>query len=247
MEQQHRADVGFYDRIAQGAAHRGLARHRIAHRLAHQRHPGGAILAVGGKFKPAGKADRFAMAPVIGDERIVHGAFDAGHCRRLGEGAAQFGMVGRAMVAFAVVFPHQLPIAVLDDRALEGDLGLAEPMRGKIGFDLGAEGADVGRLIGQTQPEIAADALAMNRFEAEGFGVETRTHVASEQQPAVEIVAPIVIGADKADGRAFGGRADARTAMPAGIVKRPHLAIARAHHNDRIVADLQGEIGRRAA
>ncbi|MNP64049.1 hypothetical protein D3C76_1595170 [compost metagenome] len=30
--------------------------------------------------------------------------------------------------------------------------------------------------------------------------------------------------------------------MPAGIVERPHLAIAATHHRDRVVPDLQGQV-----
>ena len=65
------------------------------------------------------------------NQGIVMAPLDAGHCRRLGEGAAQLGMVGRAMVAFAVVLPDELPVAVLDDRALERDLGFADVVRAR--------------------------------------------------------------------------------------------------------------------
>ena len=45
-------------------------------------------------------------------------------------------MVGRAVIALAVVLPHQLPIGLLDDGRLEGDLRLMQLVRKKIRLEV---------------------------------------------------------------------------------------------------------------
>src|ERR1700684_3353626 len=99
-----------------------------------------------------------------------------------------------------------------------GDLGLAQPMRREIRSDFGAERREIARRRRQAAPQIAGDALAMDRLEAERLRIEAFAHVASEQQPAIEVIAPIVIRADQSDRRAALRRTDSGNAMPTGIV-----------------------------
>ncbi|MDT4866033.1 hypothetical protein FQZ97_1008690 [compost metagenome] len=82
----------------------------------------------------------------------------------------------------------------------------------------------------------------MGRLEAVVGSVEVGAHVAGEQQLAIQVERPFVIGADQLGDLALGFGTDLGAPMPAGIVERPHLAIATAHHRNRIVADLQGQV-----
>ena len=61
-------------------------------------------------------------------------------------------------------------------------------------------------------------------------------------QAAVQIVGPLMIGADEPLRRTPGRRANTRTAVPAGIVEGADRPVAAAHDDDRIVADLHGEV-----
>ena len=146
------------------------------------------------------------------------------------------------MIALAIVLPDELPVALLDDGRFEGDLGLAQPVRQEIGLDHGAHRREVGRLVGQADEDVAADAFASDRLQAELALVEAVGHLASKQEPAVELVGPLVIGADQLRRRALVGIADAAAAMPAGIVEGVDLALLVADQHDRVVADLDGDV-----
>ncbi|MNT67059.1 hypothetical protein D3C72_2051730 [compost metagenome] len=82
----------------------------------------------------------------------------------------------------------------------------------------------------------------MGRLEAVVGDVEVRPHVAGEQQFAIQVENPFVVGANELGDLAAVLGADLGTPMPAGIVERPHLAIAATHHRDRVVPDLQGQV-----
>ncbi len=154
-------------------------------------------------------------------------------------------MVGRAVIALAVVLPDELPVALLNGGALMGDLGLGEAMGREIGLHDLPERREIGRRLRKADEEISGDALAGDRLQSVGRPVETLRHLASEQEAPVEVVAPLVIGADEAHRRTFVDRANPAAAMPAGVVESPDLALEVAHHEDRIVADLHGEEGAR--
>ncbi len=149
-------------------------------------------------------------------------------------------MVAGAVVALAVVLPDELPVPFLDDGALMRDLRLAQPVRQQIGLDHRAHRREIGRLACQADENIAADGFAGDRLQTELALVEALGHLAREQQPAVEFVGPLVIGADKLGGGALVGVADATAAMPAGIVEGVDLALLVAHQHDGIIADLHG-------
>ena len=241
MVEHQRADLR-QGRRAQRTADRGGAGHGVAHRIAQERHADDPVLAVIGQAKAAGQPACLAALPVRQHHRIAHRAFHAREGRRLREGPAQLGMVARAMVAFPVVLPDQLPVALLDDRLLERDLGVGQPMGREIGLGRGLERREVGRRIGDADEHQPAHAARMHRLERIGCRVEVLAHPAPAHELAVEAVAPLVIGTDEARGLALGGGADQRATMPAAVVESPDLAVAAAHEQDGILPDLQGQI-----
>src|SRR5580658_9426938 len=87
--------------------------------------------------------------------------------RALGERPAQLRMVRGAVIALAVILPHQLPVAVLDDRALEGDPGVGKLVRRRISFELSRERLETRRNRRDADKDIAADAFAADRLEPE--------------------------------------------------------------------------------
>jgi hypothetical protein len=90
--------------------------------------------------------------------------------------------------------------------------------------------------------DVAADRLACDGLQGEFRRIEVRSHLAGEEQLAVQVVGPLVVGADEpCRGAALGG-ADPAAAVAAGIVERPHLPLAVAHDHHRIIADLQRHV-----
>ena len=73
-------------------------------------------------------------------------------------------MIRGAVKALAVVLPDELPVAVLDDRALESDLGVGEPVGRQIGLRLGPERFEAWRDRRDANEDIAADTLAVDGF-----------------------------------------------------------------------------------
>ena len=173
--------------------------------------------------------------------RIAVGAVDAGDGRGFRKRLAQFRMIAGAVIALAVVLPDELPVALFHDGALEGDLRLGQPVRPEIGLHQRAERREVGRLVGQADEDIAADALAGDRLQPVVALVEAVSHLAGEEQGAVEVVGPLVIGTDEPRRGALVGRADAAAAMAAGIVEGADAAFAVANDHHRVGADLHGE------
>src|SRR5262249_55315688 len=142
----------------------------------------------------------------------------------------------------AIVLPYELPVTLLDDGALEGDLGLADAMRRHIGLDRGADRGEIRSVLREADEDIAADALAMNRLQGELALVEILCHLPGEKQRAVELVGPLVIGADELGRGAALGRADARAAVATAIVEGADDLIATADDNHGIIADLDSKI-----
>ena len=101
-----------------------------------------------------------------------------------------------------------------------GDLGFAQTVRQEIGLDRSrATGAKSVGSVGQADEDVAADAFAGDRLQAELGLVEILAHLAGKQQRAVEIIGPLVIGADELGRTRPCLAADARAAMAAGIVQ----------------------------
>ncbi len=109
-------------------------------------------------------------------------------------------MIGGAVVTLAIVLPDQLPIALLDDGAFEGDLRFPQAMRREIGRDRLAERPEVHRVFGKTDEDVTADGLAVDRLQTVLGRVEALGHLPREEQAAVEFVGPLVVGTDE-----FGG------------------------------------------
>ena len=72
--------------------------------------------------------------------------------------------------------------------------------------------------------------------------VEILAHLTGEQKRAVEFIGPLVIGADELRRVPLSAGADARAAMATGIVQSADLPLAVAYDDDRIVANLNGEV-----
>ena len=219
----------------------------IADRFVEKRNSGGAELPRVGELEDAGQPRRLASIPMGLDLQVIGNAIDSGYGRLLRERPAQFRMVRRAMVALAVVFPDELPIAVFNDRAFEGDFGVRDLVRRQISFRLGSEGFETWRNRRDADKDIASNAFAMDGLEPELRLVDRAVHVTRADQSSVEIVGPLMIGTYEALHCASGCWAYARTAMPAGIVEGAYRPVEAAHDKDRIVSNLQGEIiaGRR--
>src|SRR5271166_1295860 len=128
-------------------------------------------------------------------------------------------MVRGAVKALPIVLPDQLPVAVLDDRALERDLGVGQPMGRQIAFDLRPERLEARRDRRDAHEDGAADALAMRGLESRLSLFDPAVHLAGADQASVQIVGPLMIGADEPLCRALLGGANPRAAMPAGIVE----------------------------
>ena len=147
-------------------------------------------------------------------------------------------MVGRAVVALAVVFPDQFPIGLLNDGGLERNLGLMQLVRQKVRLDVPSNGLEVRRHLAQADPDIAARARAVDRFQAMLRFVEFTAHVARRNQAPVECVGPLMIGTHQPRRRPALGGTNPRSAMPASVVEGAQSAVAVAQDDDRILADL---------
>jgi hypothetical protein len=146
------------------------------------------------------------------------------------------------MIAFAVVFPDELPIPLLDDGRLEGDLRIGEMVRREIRRHQLAEGGERRRLVGETDEDVAGDAFAGDRLERMPTAVKPLPHLPREGERAVEIVGPLMIGADQLRRDAALGAAHPAAAMTASVVEGADDAVAVAQHDDRIGADLHREV-----
>ena len=166
----------------------------------------------------------------------------ADQLRVLGEGAAERRVIGRAVIALAVVLPHELPVALLDDGALVRDLRVGQVVRREIAGRLLGKGVEGRGVVREADVDEAGDLPAVDRLQAVAGEVEVGAHVPRPQQPAVELVRPLVIGADDLRVRSLRRTAEGRAAMPARVVKRPHDAVAAAHDHDRIEADLVDDV-----
>ncbi|MCY1497235.1 hypothetical protein D9M68_311950 [compost metagenome] len=151
-------------------------------------------------------------------------------------------MAAVAVVALAVVLEHQLPVAPLHQIGLEGHLAVFQVVRSDEGGNGIAEPREVRCLVRHADVDVAVHHLAMGRLETVVGRIEIRPHVAGEQQFSVQVERPLVIGADQSGDLALGLGAHLGAAMPAGIVECTDLAIPAAHHGDRVVADLQGQV-----
>src|SRR3546814_14286381 len=98
-----------------------------------------------------------------------------------------------AMVALAVILPRQLPISLLYDGRLVGDLGVLQAVRHHVGRDAGLHRREVRRDGRETDEDVAGDRLAVHRLQPVGRGIEGWAHVARGAQTALEVIGPLVV------------------------------------------------------
>ncbi|EKD61392.1 MAG: hypothetical protein ACD_54C00259G0002 [uncultured bacterium] len=158
------------------------------------------------------------------------------------EGAAQRRVRAGAVIAFAVVFQHQLPVAVFDDAGLMRHFQIIQPVRRGVAICRCLDRGEIGGGFGQTDEHHACGHGAMDRFQPVVGGNKIRPHVARPQQAAIGFVGPLVVGADQLGRLARGLRANPAATVAAGIVERPQLPVIAAHDHDRISAELQRDI-----
>ncbi len=95
-------------------------------------------------------------------------------------------MIRRAVIALAIVFPDELPVALLDDGILHRDAGVSETVRADVGLKLLAHRREVGRLGGNAHEDIAGHGFAVNASQGVGCAVELRSHEPCREQAPVQ-------------------------------------------------------------
>ena len=114
------------------------------------------------------------------------------------QGVEQFRVRTIAVVALAVVLQHQLPVGLLQHGALHRDLGVLHVVGLHVMGQTGEELVDRRRVVRQGDEDEAAGGLAVHRLEAVRLHVEVGAHLgAGEQQVALEVVSPLMIGTDQ--------------------------------------------------
>ncbi|MNZ89688.1 hypothetical protein D3C78_1086230 [compost metagenome] len=99
------------------------------------------------------------------------------------------------------------------------------------------------RVLRQADEDVAASGLHVHRLEAVLVHVEVGAHFgAGEQQATVEFVGPLVVVANQLGDLALVAGAQARATVAADVVKRMHHAFGSTNDDDRVLADLQGQV-----
>ncbi len=146
-----------------------------------------------------------------------------------------------AVVALAIVLDHQLPVGLLDDARFDGDLDIVHAVGLEVVLEGHQEIVDRRWMLGQADEDEAAGGAHVDRLEAIGAEIEIAAHVAAgEQQPTVELVGPLMVGADQLGELALVLDAQARATVATDIMEGVHLAFGATHHDHRVVADLHG-------
>ena len=112
--------------VAQRPADGGLAVHRDGLRRAGQRQPRGTVMRTLGD---AGVVAGILPFAPIGLDRLHLGRI--GEIVDVEEGPHEFAVAGGAVVALPRILHDHLPVAVLDEIDLEGELGGLQSMRGE--------------------------------------------------------------------------------------------------------------------
>src|SRR5580704_7196580 len=131
-----------------------------------------------GQLEGTVQARLLAAAPVLEECRIVGRAADTGDRGCVRVSARQFRMIDGAVVALAIVLPHELPVALLDDRGLEGDARLRQLVRSEIGCELLARRGEVRSLCAEADEDISLHRLAVHTLETELGTIEPGAHLA---------------------------------------------------------------------
>jgi hypothetical protein len=88
-------------------------------------------------------------------------------------------------------------------------------MREEVGLHHRPERREIHRLVGQADEDVSARSLAGDGLHTELRGVEPLAHLAREEQRAVEIVSPLMVGTDELGRRSLVLQADSAAAMTA--------------------------------
>lgn len=154
-------------------------------------------------------------------------------------------MVDAAVVALAIVLPHQFPVALLDDGRDMRHLGLIEVMDLQIRRCERRVGFEVRGLPCQADEHQPAQFTTVDRLEGVRLGVEVGRHVARPEQAAIEFVGPLMVGADQLGQMAVAGLAQHRPAMAAGVVKGADDTVLTAHDQHPGPGNAQADIAAR--
>ena len=156
---------------------------------------------------PRGQALRFPAVVGRGDQLLIPvGVGELALIQRLGreaeavgeQGNGQLRMVGRAVIALAVILHRDLPVAVLDQVNGLDDLGVGQVVGGQIRRHLGGEVCDVAwRIVREADEQKPRHGADVDRLEALAALVEFLAHVVGEDQVPVQIVGPGVVAADE--------------------------------------------------
>jgi len=156
-------------------------------------------------------------------------------------GGIVFLVVGRAVVALAVVLEDDLPVRLDHVVDLVRDLGPRNGVRRHLAADGGQRLREVRRIVGQRDEEQSCRVLERDRLQAEFAPVNAELLLAVENQRPVQLVGPAVIGADHAVAIAVFLAAQDRSAVATHIVEGADDAVAAAHDQHLGVTDLPGQ------
>src|SRR5882672_635232 len=153
-----------------------------------------------------------------------------------------FGMGGYAVIALAIIFHGELPVA--RDRIVlpMGDLGAIEPVRRERRREIVRDRVERHRVRVEIEEDEPCEYAAMQAAQAVLRAIEALGRVSGRAQGPIEPVGPAVITADQP--HLVSGRrvADARSAVPADIEERVDPAFGVAHDDDRLTRHLEKEI-----
>ncbi len=159
------------------------------------------------------------------------------------QGFQQFRVRCVAVVALAVVFQHQFPVGLFHQGGGDRHLGVFHVVRFHVMVERRQEVIDGRRVLRQADEDVPASGFHVHRFQAVLLHVEVGAHLgAGEQQAAVQFVSPLVVMADQFGDFAFFTGAQARATVAADVVERVHHALGAANDDDRVLADLQGQV-----
>lgn len=149
----------------------------------------------------------------------------------------------RAVIAFARVFHDEFPVGLLDQAALIRHFGLAQPVRSEQWCNGGFERSEIRHIVRQGGVNAACHQLNPEWKQAVIVGFEFGRHPRGAEEPAVQVISPLMVGTDQLRATAMSVGADLRSAMPAYIVKAADEAIAPTDQQHRVPADRDGHIG----
>ena len=161
----------------------------------------------------------------------------------VGVGRGVLGVGGKAVGAFAEVFHHEFPVGVGGERLAVRDPGAFDPVRRDVRADVLRDDVEVRRVVpGKAEVDEPLEHPHPAGMEAVRLGVESARHTARPDATPVEPVAPGMVWTDEPRGVALGLGTDPRSAVPAYVEERPHLAFPAAQHDDRLARDLVEEV-----